>query len=386
MTIITRVLLLAALASACLSARAEYVATWLETTRAWGLTVADFNNDGHDDLFISGHHSQDRIWYWTAAGYRPAAQVFEWVDRHDCDAADIDHNGRIDLYCAVGAERGQGIGPKEVWLQDASGVFHKAERHGAEDPYGRGRIPVFLDFNHDGWPDIYLANESTLRPDGQGNYNRLFINQGGARFVEQVTRATGAKGYHCVAQGDVNQDGWDDLLVCDGSLPGRLYVNNRAGDFDEWHTPANAGSWKAVRLADMNGDGRQDLVVLAAGNRLQVWLNTGTGQRFDTPVLNVQLSVAGKDLTVGDFNRDGWRDIYVVLSKTDCKQLLKDVASDLVFEGRSATSWVRVTQPQTGYTGCGHAAATLDGHHVLLANGGVEYRGPNFVLSWVDGD
>jgi len=369
---------------AALAAQAEYQATFLEASRAWGVVVADFNGDGRDDLFISGHDSDDRIWYATDEGYLPGEQAFDWVDRHDCDAADFDRNGRLDLYCAVGGGKGVGQGPKELWLQDETGHFTKQLNHGADDPFGRGRIPVFLDFNHDGWPDVYLTNEATVRPDGNINHNHLFINQGGTGFVEQVTRATGAKGFQCAERGDINGDGWDDLVVCDGKSPAHIFVNDQAGDFVEWHTPANGVGWKGAKLADMNGDGRLDLVVLSSGNYLQVWLNSGFGYRFETPVLNLKLGANGRALTVGDFNRDGLRDIYVVLARVDCTQFLVDVAPDLLFQGRPGQKWLKVAQAQDHYPGCGHLAATLDDNRVLLLNGGVSYSGSNYVLSWDD--
>jgi hypothetical protein len=384
MSPLTRAALAAAASLLAFQVQAQYQATYLETSRAWGAVVADFNGDGRDDLFISGHDSDDRIWYATDGGYVPGDQVFDWVDRHDCDAADVDRNGRLDLYCAVGGGKGVGQGPKELWLQDDTGHFTKQLNHGADDPFGRGRIPVFLDFNHDGWPDIYLTNEATVRPDGNVNHNHLFLNQGGTGFVEHITRATGGKGFQCAERGDLNGDGWDDLVVCDGRLPAHIFVNDQAGDFVEWHTPANTGGWKAAKLADMNGDGRQDLVVLSSGNYLQVWLNSGTGERFDTPALNVRLGANGRALTVGDFNRDGLRDIYVVVARLDCKDSLVDVAPDLLFEGRSPLKWLKVAQVQDRYPGCGHLAATLDERRVLLLNGGVSYSGSNYVLSWGD--
>lgn len=380
----TRALAMAALAMTALGCRAEYAATYLETSRAWGVVVADFNGDGQDDLFITGHDADDRIWYRSGDAYVPAAQVFDWVDRHDCDAADVDGNGRLDLYCAVGAGRGVGTGPKELWLQGSDGVFTLAAGHGAEDPYGRGRIPVFLDANRDGLPDIYLTNEATQRPDGQVNHNHLFINQGGARFLEKTTRATGPQGHQCAERGDVNGDGWDDLVVCDAVSPARLYVNDRAGDFEPWQTPANAVAWRSARLADMNDDGRDDLVLIVAGNRLQVWLNTGTGLHFDAPALDVALSVNAQSVAVGDFNADGRRDMYVVLSRTDCRTLGVDRSPDLVFEGRPRQRWAMVPQPQGDFAGCGSLAETVDDGRVLLMNGGVSHRGANFVLSWDD--
>lgn len=370
------------LAAVALPAQAQYHASLVENSKAWGSVVADFNRDGHDDIFVCGHHSEDRIWYWTPGGYQPAAQIFDWVDRHDCDAADVDLDGRIDLYCAVGAEKGTGQGPKELWLQGADGIFTKAVDHGAEDPYGRGRWPIFLDFNHDGYPDIYLSNLATIRDDGQTNISHLFVNQGGAKFVETPTLATGARGAQCVAKGDVNRDGWDDLLVCNEKSTGHIYVNNRKGDFDELSSPAIKGEWTSAKLADMNGDGRDDLVLISNTSRFEIWLNTGKAPYFVKPAFTDVLPAIGVSLTIGDFNHDGRPDAYVVLTTATCETSLHDKAPDLVYQAKShGSGWTR-TQMTQDYEGCGHLADTVDGNKVLLENGGGDYRGPNFVISW----
>jgi hypothetical protein len=364
------------------AAHAQYSAQFIENSKAWGSVVADFNGDGHDDIFITGHDTDDRVWYWSPAGYVPSAQILVWVDRHDCDAADINRDGRLDMYCAVGADRGNGVGRNEVWLQDEAGQFNLLPDHGAEDMYGSARIPVFLDFNHDGYPDIYLTNERRTRSDGQLSINRLFINQGGTHFTEAATVATGEHGSACAAKGDVNQDGWDDLVVCDLEGPPHVYLNDQAGNFSEVATPAVATKWVAAKLVDMNLDGRDDLVLIGAGNKLQVWLNTGVAPYFVAPAYENQLTFMGKSLTVGDFNRDGLKDIYVVLMKSGCQSTLNDVAPDLVFQGMANGSFAKIRQTQA-YAGCGHLADTVDGHDVMLMNGGISWVGPNYVLSWV---
>jgi hypothetical protein len=365
-------------------AQAEYSATLIETNKAWGSTVADFNGDGHDDFFISGHHKEDRLWYWSPTGYVPSPQILVWVDRHDCDAADVNLDGRIDMYCAVGAEKGMGSGPKELWLQDDAGVFQLIENHGADDPYGRGRIPVFFDFNHDGLPDIYLANEDGTRPDGQINHNHVFVNQGDStpRFVEVQTLATGPRGWNCVDKGDVNGDGWDDLIVCDLGGPPHVYINDRAGNFTELVTPATATKWRDAKLRDMNADGRDDLVLLTTTNFLKVWLNTGSGGFYEAaPILDSKINNLPKWLTVGDFNRDGVQDIYVVQQQSTCKTTHNDTAKDLVFHGKPRGGFIRSIQPMT-FAGCGYRADTLDGDKILLMNGDISYRGPNYVIEW----
>jgi hypothetical protein len=364
--------------------QAAYQSQFIEESKAWGSAVADYNGDGHDDIFITGHHKEDRIWYWTPSGYVPSAQVFVYVDRHDCDAADVDRDGRIDIYCAVGAERGLGDGPKELWMQGADGVFQLREQHGADDIYGRARIPLFIDFNRDGYPDIYLTNQHTVRVDGQVNHNHLFLNQGDGtpHFAEVPTLATGPRGWACAAKGDVNGDGWDDLLVCDFEGPPHVYLNDQAGNFTELATPAVAARWRHARLADMNRDGRDDLVVITTGNTLQVWLNSGTGVHFETPSLTHKFGWGGRSFTIGDFNRDGLKDIYVVQRQMSCPDTNQDIAYDLMFHGRQSGGFNRLKMPET-YAGCGHRADTLDGDKVLLMNGDIDSVGPSYVIEWL---
>jgi hypothetical protein len=374
------------LASASMVAQAQYKAEFLEDSKAWGSVVADFNGDGHDDIFVCGHHSEDRVWYWTPAGYKPSEQILEWVDRHDCDAADVDGDGRIDMFCAVGAEKGTGDGPKELWLQGADGLFALAQNHGAEDPYGRGRLPMFMDFNHDGMPDIYLANLSTLRDDGHVNVNHLFINQGNAQFLETPTRATGARGSQCVAKGDINKDGWEDLLVCDEKVEGHVYINDRQGDFEEIFPPVLSGRWTFAKLKDMNGDGRDDLLVIRDKTVFEIWFNTGRAPYFERVGYSDKLPGYGTSLTVGEFNGDGRPDVYLTLKDTACDTTLKDKQPDFIYKSKTRTrgvpTWSRTVLTQQNYTGCGHLADTVDGKKVLLENGQIDDRGPNYILSF----
>jgi hypothetical protein len=377
----------AALAAATLAAAAQVVpgpptVKFIERSKAWGSAMYDYNNDGHADIFITGHDSNDRIWYWTQKGYVAGPQVFEQVDRHDCDAADVNHDGRLDLYCDIGGEKGAGIKANELYVQQPDGSFVLAVNHGAEDPSGRGRIPVFFDFNHDGWPDIYNSNLSTQRDDNLPNINHVFVNQRNGTFVEVVTKATGHFGSQCVAKGDMNHDGWDDIVTCDEKLAPHFFVNNRLGDFIEVFPPAMTGELKDAKLVDMNGDGRDDLVVLTATGRFQIYFNTGRSPFYMTPAVDDQLPYLGVALTVADMNQDGKKDVYVVLDDPDCGTTNIDVAPDVVYWGQPDGTWLRQTLTQS-YEGCGHNVDSLDGYKLVLMNGGVGNFGPNYLLNWV---
>jgi hypothetical protein len=379
--------LLAGLAAAALAgtAAAQKSVDFLENSKAWGSLVADFNGDGHQDIFVTGHDSDDRIWYWTPSGYVPAGWTLPWQDRHACAVADVNQDGLLDFYCQIGGEKGYATKKgNELWIQQPDGTFAAASNFGAEDTYGRGRRPVFLDLNHDGWPDLYITNDATTRTDGQPNWNHMFLNQKDGTFVEVPTVATGQAnslepGYQCAIQGDVDGDGWDDLLVCYDKGPGHIYINNHQNDFTVLNTPAYGVGWVDAKLVDMNGDGLTDLVVITRSNHLQVWLNTGVSPYYVTPAFDATLPGKGESLTTGDFNGDGLKDIYVVLA-SNCQSAGPDTASDVLFKQVNGT-W-QLEQLKQSFGGCGHLADTIDGTKVLLENGTPGLRGPNFVLTF----
>ena len=370
------------LAGASAPAPAQSTIQYLEFSKSWGSVVADFNHDGHDDVFVTGHDSEDRIWMWTPTGYVPSPWKFPDVDRHDCDVADVDHDGLLDLYCAIGAEKGTGIKDNELWIGQADGTFRLRTGHGADDPSGRSRIPHFFDLNHDGWPDVYIENEAGLRSDGLPNYNHVYLNQHDGSFVEATTIATGDKGYLCNESGDVDGDGWDDLLVCSYSGVGQIYLNDHANDFSLLNSPAIA-KWRGAKLADMNGDGRPDLVVVGFDDVFRIYFNTGVAPYFGaTADFSDQLPAMATGLAVGDFDHDGHKDVYVLLENDDCEpDLLQDTDPDVVYFGRAHATWAKTPLVQS-FSGCGHLVDTLDGDKVLLESGGVGYRGPNFVFGW----
>ncbi len=369
------------LATTCALAQAQTTVQFLEFAKAWGTVVADFNRDGHDDIFVVGHDSEDRIWYWTPTGYIPSPNTFPWVDRHDCDAADVNRDGRLDLYCAVGAEKGTALKANELWLQQPNGQFAAKLNFGAEDPSGSSRYPKFFDLDHDGFPDLYSTSEGVPRSDGLPDINHVYVNHHDSTFTEVQTIATGALGWQCVAKGDIDGDGWDDLLVCSAKDDGQLYVNNHANDFTLLASPA-VGKWRDAKLVDMNGDGRDDLVAVDFDNVLRIFLNTGASPYFTTAAYTDQLPPNVQSLTVGDFNQDGRKDVYVVIEAKGCEPvLLQDNAPDVMYWGAAGATWTRQTLVQA-YAGCGHLADTIDGNKVLLENGGVAFRGPNYVLNW----
>jgi hypothetical protein len=365
-------------------------------SHTYGATVADWNDDGWDDVLLNKHYDafpqlflNDEGDFENAYGAAfPAAPHRR--DYHGCAAADVDVNGFLDLYCTVGGKRGgNGPNPKELWLQD-DGVFTETpDAWGATDRFGRGREATFLDANGDDLPDLYVTNQQP-RKDGLRGANVLFLNEGGERFriapKYGLNRQLGGSSVQAV---DFDLDGRDDVLLC--SQRGlRLFRNVKGRRF----TPitkrvrAEGSCYRGVELARMNHDERPDLVRIA-GNRVQVTLQGAQGKLLRKPAFSQHVTRATA-LALGDVNSDAIPDIYVVRSGTYRPTAAKDAQVDvsdvmLVSNGR-AGSFSRQPIPQTKQ-GIGESVAAVDHDRnglsdFVVMNGRFKAIGPTWLVAF----
>jgi Na+-translocating ferredoxin:NAD+ oxidoreductase RnfD subunit len=200
----------------------------------------------------------------------------------------------------------------------------------------------WLDYNNDGWLDLYAVNSYTddnlpaFEAHGGLPRSALFRNDHG-RFVN-VTASSGTglqtRGEGCVA-GDLNGDGLTDLVVTT-STNDALYWNNGDGTFTEGARQAGVVSFgwhSGAAIADVNGDGRPDLFVAGytnmagpipgsvkgfpsntEGMRDELFLNEGN-KRFKEVGAKAGLDPPPYDHSLGatftDVNHDGRIDLYV---------------------------------------------------------------------------
>ena len=312
----------------------------------WGGVAADFDNDGRTDLYINRHYQLPPLLMLNSD-----ANTFSQLpgdlakrDRHRCSAADVDDDGKVDLFCAIGVNKGTSNTPAELTLDIGDGGGTWASRSfGVMDGYGRGRDATFLNLDGDGHPDLYVVNEAS-RSDAMWSSNRLYRNVGGGFVSAAEWGVDRSMGGQCVVAGDLTGDGRDELLVCaaeplGGGNPGIRLFENKGGRLVDSTTAWGLSPQyeRDLELADANGDGTLDLVSVN-GSVLRVSLNSNgvLAKAYELPVSG---AVA---LATGDVNADGRPDIYVARSTTN------NAGHLMLINGGDGKSYVSMTIPQPG--------------------------------------
>src|SRR5213080_1066323 len=252
-----------------------------------GVAIGDINNDGLPDVFLTGNMVSSRLYLnkgdmrFEDITERAGVTTHRWAT--GATMVDINSDGYLDIYVSVsGPEGSKGADRANLlFINHGDGTFTEAAaRYGIADT-GFTTHAVFLDYDGDGYLDLFLLNnspkdfsraEATGHPLGLSStsaegYNELYRNNGDGTFTN-VSRKAGilAKlGYGLgVAVADLNGDGWPDIYVSNDVTPNDvLYINNRDGTF----TDRAAGSLRhasfagmGVDIADFNNDGRPDIL------------------------------------------------------------------------------------------------------------------------------
>ncbi len=346
------------------------------TAYCQGVAVGDDNSDGFDDLYVN---CQGENAFWRNNGDGTFTNVIKEtgtdVKRWGSSAAwtDFDQDGHLDLY-VVNYVQASDDPPKlcpdaespdgytqcpptmfpaaddVLFLSDGRGGFRDATLElGITGVDGKGLGIAVFDFNRDGRPDIYVAN------DGMPNF--LYVNRGESaqpRFENQagllgasVNLEGKAEASMGVACGDYDADGWPDLLLTHFyAETNTLYHNLEGQAFLDQTIGSGLGPSSRLSLGfgteffDAQNNGRLDLLITNGhiddmrhkpGNppyamRPQLYRNEG-GRFLEVSAWAgefFQKSWIGRGLAVGDWDNDGDVDAVITHQKTRSAILRND--------------------------------------------------------------
>jgi hypothetical protein len=274
----------------------------------YGVVTADFNGDGKLDLATANYNSNDvSTLLGNGDGTFQAARNYATGAYPGCIAAgDFNRDGKLDLVTADGY---YGDGELRVLLGNGDGSFQwvGSSLSGGYTPQGL----AVGDFNADGNLDVavstFLSNWA-----GDNDYGAVVVLLGdgngffaGSDYLPISGSFTSSSVASSVVTADFNGDGYADLAWAARQWPtpeGAVEVFLSYGNGTFWAAPSLAfagGPW-TVAVADLNGDGKPDLVT----DSTSVLLGNGNG------TFQVAQNYAGGGL-VGDFNGDGSLDLAV---------------------------------------------------------------------------
>jgi hypothetical protein len=348
----------------------------------YGVTIGDYNNDGHEDIFITGW-GQNLLFRnkgdGTFADVTKEAGLLNANPRWGtgCTWVDYDRDGKLDLFVSnyvafdyktvprtgeSGSCNYKGVlvncGPRglahshhSLYHNNGDGTFTDVtvETGIAKADPGYGLTVTAADFDNDGWPDIYVACDSTPSLLFRNNHDGTFTEQGlddGVSLSDDGMLQAGMG----LGVGDFKLDGNLHIFkthFCEDTPV--LYVNDGKGNFRDVTLKSGLGvetrfvSW-GTGIADLDNDGNPDLfwvtgsIYPEAEKQLPtlpyktprvVFRNLGNG-RFEELIgaagPGVEALHSSRGCAFGDFDNDGDVDILIVNQNEPPSLLRNDVS------------------------------------------------------------
>jgi hypothetical protein len=339
--------------------------------QASGVVAADYDGDGDLDLHFSCWHEMDRLYRNDSA---EGTYLFTdvTIEAGMSDSAgpgtgaawsDYDRDGDLDLYVANRSGSEGNWFPNQFWRNNGDGTFTDiAAQQGVDDLYATIQ-PVWLDYDRDGDPDLYL---STDKGGNGGSSNRLFNNHLGIfTEVSKRSRSNVAIDSMGVGLGDLDSNGYLDLYCTNISLGNPMLMNNGNGTFSNQMKQTGTGSYATgwgAHFFDFDNDADDDLYVCNMSDGLnRLYINDRSFPMQDVAAYcAVHCLGDSYCMAVGDVDLDGDLDIVI----QNHLELIKLFINN---EG-SQRNWVKFNVrgiDKNLYEVGARLTATVDGHQTL---------------------
>ncbi len=335
-----------------------------------GVAIGDINNDNIPDIYFTGNMVDDKL--YLGKGNMKFEDItnkaFKNLDKRwhtGVTMADVNNDGFLDIYVSVSGKNA----PRNnlLYINNQNSTFtESAKKYGLDDT-GHSTQGTFFDYDKDGDLDLYVANypstkflapiayyKSKMDSLTLKDSDRLYKNNGDNTFTD-VTDEAGILNFGLslsVTAADINNDGWTDLYVSnDFAGPDYMYINNQDGTFKntiQQSTNHTSYFGMGVDIADFNNDGLLDILQLdmtpednyrskanmASMSTEKFWDGVQSGFHHQYMINSIQLNrgnstdsipvfsemsrLAGISTTdwswsplFVDLDNDGWKDVFI---------------------------------------------------------------------------
>ena len=261
-----------------------------------GVTMADVNNDGFLDLYVCRFNAPNLLYLNDGHGHFTEAAHAAGIDLVSGSVVgafeDYDRDGWLDLYvlCNVqDAKRSPDGEPAHLYHNRGDGTFEDVTATAgiSRDP-AHGHSAIWIDYNGDGWPDLYSSSDFTA-PD------HFYRNNGDGTFTDVLAEAVPHTTWFSMGSdsADLNDDGLPDIFVAE--MAGTTHFKSK------------------VAMGDMGGlVNYMDTLVTPQYMKNAVFVNSGTDRFFEVAKLT---GLGSTDWSWSprfeDLDNDGWVDLHV---------------------------------------------------------------------------
>lgn len=329
---------------------------------AGGVVLDDFNNDGWIDILASSWSMFGNLRYFESEGNGHFKDKTEIAGLKGLSGglnliqADYNNDGHLDFYVIRGAWRGlkqMGQLPNSLIKNNGDGTFTDVTFSGGLYGEHPTQSAVWLDFNADGWLDLFVGNET--HTDKELHPCQLFLNQKDGTFIDVANQLglTINQYVKGVTAGDINNDGLPDLYISVLTGPNHLFVNRGGNTIENWKfedIALQAGVSEPLQsfptwFFDYDNDGWEDIFVACfdlyslkqqsrevAADYLglksnsdwpRLYRNEG-GERFSNVTKSAKLEriLPTMGCNYGDLDNDGFLDFYLGTGAPDYRAIV----------------------------------------------------------------